>query len=50
MVEMTRERKKAKEIVETYFPHEHKTLNWVDFMEEFLIKLKNGEVSPQTDK
>ena len=47
---MTRERKKAKEIVETYFPHEHKTIEWVDFMEEFLIKLNNGEVSPQTNK
>lgn len=45
-----RERKKAKEIVETYFPLEYKTIEWVDFMEDLLIKLKNGEVSPQTSE
>ena len=47
---MKRERTKAKEIVEQYFPKEQQTLEWVDWMEEFLIKLKNGEVSPQTNK
>lgn len=45
-----KERKRAKEVVEKYFPREHQTLQWVDWMEELLIKLKNGEVSPQTNK
>ena len=47
---MTKERKKAKEIVEKYFPQEHVTLVWVDYMEEFLIRLNNGEISPQINK
>lgn len=45
-----KERTQAQEIVEQYFPREHKTSDWEDWMYEFLIKLKNGEISPQTNK
>lgn len=45
-----KERTQAQEIVETYFPREHKTSDWEDWMYEFLIKLKNGDISPQTNK